>query len=529
MTDLEILKKIEKELNIVIGKDSYKINEKREIYTLYLYNYRIFNHSLIIKKLSILKELKNLQNLYLSFNKITDISFLKNLKNLQNLHLSVNKITDISFLKDLKDLKDLDLSDNKITDISFLKDLKNLNTLNLIYNPIIDLSLLKEFKNVKIHLGKIEKGYLKEIEIKNYFSIKEIKIENLENKKEIYFLGENGEGKTILLKSILIALKNSFKTINDNHLTEIKDNAFFKAKDNSYINYQFSKKEKNIKNTFKNIFAYGVSRLLTSKNKNATDETGYMSLFDNDTVLQHPILWLEYIDRLELKNIGQLKLKNVLKTFESLLENKIKIEEIKETGEFIFIEKGTKLKFEHLADGYKSILIWLSDLLFRLTNNQMNVKNIKDFHGIVLVDEIDILLHPRWQYKIVKKLRNLFPNIQWIFTTHSPIIILGASKDSVFYKVYKENGETKVSQPLKNISNLMANTVLTSPLFAMESARQINFDIETENLSLDDDFSWAKIHEAVSLKIQKENNLKEEDIMDFIFSELNNFENDKNK
>ena len=60
----------------------------------------------------------------------------------------------------------------------------------------------------------------------------------------------------------------------------------------------------------------------------------------------------------------------------------------------------------------------------------------------MLVDEIGVYLHPKWQYTIVRKLRSWFPLVQFIFTTHSPIVIMGASKDAAFYKVYKEGGVT---------------------------------------------------------------------------------------
>jgi internalin A len=96
-----------------------------------------------------LKDLKNLQKLYLSFNKIQDISFLKDLKNLQKLELQNNQIQDVSFLKDLKNLQTLYLRNNQIQDISFLKDLKNLQTLDLWGNQIQDISFLKDLKNLQ--------------------------------------------------------------------------------------------------------------------------------------------------------------------------------------------------------------------------------------------------------------------------------------------------------------------------------------------------------------------------------------------
>jgi len=84
-----------------------------------------------------------------------------------------------------------------------------------------------------------------------------------------------------------------------------------------------------------------------------------------------------------------------------------------------------------------------------------------------------MLLHPKWEYSIVKKIREKFPNIQWFLSTHSPMLILGASEDAVFYRLYKEQGKTKISEEWTNedIKHLMANSLITSPLFDMPTAR----------------------------------------------------------
>jgi len=124
----------------------------------------------------------------------------------------------------------------------------------------------------------------------------------------------------------------------------------------------------------------------------------------------------------------------------------------------------------------------LCDLLSRLTQHQPYIKELKDFYGIVLVDEIDLFLHPKWEYNIVKKLRSKLPNIQWFFTTHSPMLILGASEDAVFYRLYKEHGITKISEQWKcsDLTQLMASAIVTSPLFDMETARMSSYKPDGE-------------------------------------------------
>ena len=154
MSELCIIKQIENKLNVKL-EETDKINpygkgntldSKEQVTSLSLFNCRIVSLNSII---SLLKELKQLQSLYLIDNQISDISFLKELKQLQSLSLRDNQISDISFLKELKQLQSLDLRDNRINDISFLKGLKQLQSLDLSSNRINDISFLKELKQLQ--------------------------------------------------------------------------------------------------------------------------------------------------------------------------------------------------------------------------------------------------------------------------------------------------------------------------------------------------------------------------------------------
>ena len=102
-----------------------------------------------ISDISILKELKHLTSLELFENDINDISVLKELKFLTKIDLGVNKINDISVLKELKYLKDIGLAATGICDILILRDLKNLIKIDLSENPITDYSILNSLSQLK--------------------------------------------------------------------------------------------------------------------------------------------------------------------------------------------------------------------------------------------------------------------------------------------------------------------------------------------------------------------------------------------
>jgi len=359
---------------------------------------------------------------------------------------------------------------------------------------------------------------LTKIYIPKYYSIKNTTINNI-NSKEIYFLGANGVGKTIFLQAISSSLKESqldiVRRLENTDETHNISHSYLEP-NNDLVSSR----------TYQNLFAYGVGRLKTHDNE--IDETGYGTLFDQQRInLKHPVRLLEEVERLELKGIGNLKLEKVIKMLTDILNigdtPNITIEQ--DGAKFIFKEHGTPVEFKHLADGYRSILLILADLLSRLAENQPHIDKIEDFRGIVLIDEIDMLLHPKWEYVIVKKLREKLPNIQWFLTTHSPMLVLGASTDAIFYRLYKENGETKISQQYTydDIKNVRSDGIITSPLFGMEYAG-MREELNKPSDSVDTSETWlaGRIHQEILKRYEAEKAqrntdfIEEDEITDWI-------------
>ena len=364
--------------------------------------------------------------------------------------------------------------------------------------------------------------FLQQVEIKNYFSIQNVKLSKLNKQKEIYLVGENGDGKTLLLQAILLGLKNNRVTgvasdyISENPTTKLS----IKATDANKKEYHFTDGLAKHPHPYNHIFAYGINRFRNDSDQK--EEEGYLTLFSHEQYLENPVKWLQHIDYREKSNENpQISLTMAKEILRELLDENVTIEV--SPDKVTFNERGTEVTFNQLSDGYKSVIIWISDLIARLSEKQPYVSTIQDFRGIVLVDEIGVYLHPKWQYKIVRKLRSWFPHIQFIFTTHSPIVIMGASKDATFYKVYKEDSVTKVSEAVDaaSIANLMANGIVTSPLlFGLSDARPAAFDENKGELDTSDDYLSGKIHQAITKHIQDRNNVTENEIMTLIQQEL---------
>jgi predicted ATP-binding protein involved in virulence len=86
---------------------------------------------------------------------------------------------------------------------------------------------------------------------------------------------------------------------------------------------------------------------------------------------------------------------------------------------------GRALPLRYLSDGYRNVVAMVADIAVRCAtlNPQLGENAPRDTPGVVLIDELDLHLHPRWQRRVVDDLIRVFPNVQFFGTTHSPFII----------------------------------------------------------------------------------------------------------
>ncbi|HHD80017.1 MAG TPA: hypothetical protein ENK99_00160 [Campylobacterales bacterium] len=184
--------------------------------------------------------------------------------------------------------------------------------------------------------------------------------------------------------------------------------------------------------------------------------SGYLTLFSGEYDLKSPTKWLQYLDYIEQKeNNNVISVKEAKKLLQHLLNSDIEIDI--SPDKVTFTEKGSEVSFEQLSAGYKGVITIICDMISRLSEKQQ-VEKIADFRGVVLIDEIELHLHPKWQYGFMNKLRETFPLIQFIVTTHSPSVLLGASMEAVYYQIFKEEGVVKISEQ-KDVTNDFLNDI----------------------------------------------------------------------
>ena len=99
------------------------------------------------------------------------------------------------------------------------------------------------------------------------------------------------------------------------------------------------------------------------------------------------------------------------------------VEYTRDFEDITYTENGKTMLVNYLSAGYQSLLWMLMEISFRIALLNPEMSDYNQAEGIVLIDEIDMHLHPRWQWKILDALHSSFPKVQFIAATHSPIII----------------------------------------------------------------------------------------------------------
>ncbi len=309
---------------------------------------------------------------------------------------------------------------------------------------------------------------IKQFKIRDYLGINELHISNIPTDTQWIFLtGENGFGKTTILRSIACCLNGKEDVKNEELLNSIIE---IKNQDSIQINMIG---ESNFK-VFDKFAAYGVFRTKLLPSLDISNRA--YNLFEkNDSVLNFEFRFREMEAFDDLKKQRDFII-NILK---QLIPNLDKVEIVKDLNsggtKVVYHEKNQSkpVEFNQLAMGMRSIIGFVCDMYFRLSNSQSNKEEIA---GIVLIDEFDNHLHPKWQRMLVQKLTEIFPKVQFIVSTHSPIPLLGAPPDrTVILNVNrtKKDGITvkRLKRVEKELPNLLPNVLLTSPVFGLDEIK----------------------------------------------------------
>lgn len=217
------------------------------------------------------------------------------------------------------------------------------------------------------------------------------------------------------------------------------------------------------------VVGYGASRRLARPGRSPVMPFKYprsqavATLFMPDAQL-YPIQdWaLELRRRKRDGSLAQIK-----RVFDELLPH-VSFVDIGADGELIFMTSDGKVRLEDLSEGYQNIIAWVGDLLYRMTASRPRAMDVRTFEGIVLLDEIDLHLHPRWQRHLRGFIERVFPRLQVVGTTHAPLMAQQSHAHEVV--VLKRSGAQVNAEVFDQAPwRLAAPQVMLSPLFAVES------------------------------------------------------------
>lgn len=133
------------------------------------------------------------------------------------------------------------------------------------------------------------------------------------------------------------------------------------------------------------------------------------------------------------------------------------------------------IPLSQMSDGYKSTVSLIADIAYRMAvlNPQLGANVIDETDGVILIDEVDLHLHPAWQHRILGDLQEIFPRVQFIVTTHAPAVISSAKSVNLVvlkdYEALDVNAEiygNDVNSILKDIMGVSDRNPVIAELFS---------------------------------------------------------------
>lgn len=293
--------------------------------------------------------------------------------------------------------------------------------------------------------------YIRRVELKNFRCFESVVIEadvTTRHAPWTLLTGDNASGKTTLLKAIALGLCDGssaaglLRESDSGYIRHGQNTATIKidlvdlAEDGSESKYQIKtslarlnrhlerleqETTPNCDFPWERIFVcgYGAGRGTSGTGDVAgyTAISAVYNLFNYSEGLQNPEL---SIRRLPYRSDRQTA---VVRTLEDILNlSNLRLQEngASDMGISVSDPRRVPIAFRDLADGYKSTLLWVTDFLGWALSSGRTLGESLD--GIVIIDEIEQHLHPRWQKRVVSDLRKIWPHVQFFAATHSPLV-----------------------------------------------------------------------------------------------------------
>ncbi len=235
-------------------------------------------------------------------------------------------------------------------------------------------------------------------------------------------------------------------------------------------------------------FGYGASRRMGQTSlSEKTEDDPFNSLFSDDAALINAEEWLLQADYAARAATGAATRKragkrrdDIRKILNRLLPDAEEIRFTQLTKEQL--RPGVEVKtpygwvsIKDLSLGYKTLVAWMVDFASRMFDRYPDSRDPLAEPAVVLVDEIDLHLHPKWQRELIRFLSELFPNTQFIATTNSPLVVQSAQGANLVV-LRREGDHVLIDNEVESVEGWRVDQILTGEPFELESARAPQFD-----------------------------------------------------
>lgn len=216
------------------------------------------------------------------------------------------------------------------------------------------------------------------------------------------------------------------------------------------------------------VLGYGPHRYFDPRKSDRpdADHARVRTLFHPTAALPFPSTWLNTLDLHSFDEVAK-----VLRIVLALSEADEVVRDL--DGRICIALDGAPVPIERLSEGYRSIFAMVVDIARELMRE---FRYLEDAEAIVLIDEIDTHLHPRWKMRVMGALRRALPRVQFVVTTHDPLCLRGMEDGEVIVLQRNEVGQIISLPNLPSIKGMRADQLLTSDFFGLSST----VDPETE-------------------------------------------------
>ena len=206
------------------------------------------------------------------------------------------------------------------------------------------------------------------------------------------------------------------------------------------------------------IYAYGVNRVASKSGLNTELGDSASSLFRDDVKLLNFEDWLLQLELAKGNNIegASVRLELLKDIFHNsglmpYIEDFSLVTDKRFNNRILFKCIDGDFRFEELGYGYQCMLAWIFDFSKRMFDRYPDSPNPLHESAIVIIDEIDLHLHPRWQRQLLKALSVFFPNTQFVVSTHSPLIIQSMDGINLYVLRHQVDGSV-VAERMENVN-----------------------------------------------------------------------------